>query len=139
MNLRGLFMALTVAKINHHKIVLSAAGMPPVLLYRAAEQRVEEIFLKALPLGGVANYRYQQVTFNLAAGDVAVLMSDGLPERFNEQNEMLGDEPIQALLMKVGTKTAADIIAALVQAGDDWAGTRAQDDDVTFVVVKVKE
>ncbi|MFN7930197.1 MAG: SpoIIE family protein phosphatase [Blastocatellia bacterium] len=139
MNLRGLFMALTVAKINHHQLVLSAAGMPPVLLYRAAEHRVEEIFLKALPLGGVANYRYQQLMFELSAGDVVVLMSDGLPERFNDANEMLGDEPIQALLMQVGNQTAEEIIAALIQAGDDWAGARAQDDDVTFVVVKVKE
>ena len=138
MNLRGLFMAMTVAKINHHQLVLSVAGMPPVLLYRAAEQRVEEIFLKALPLGGVANYRYQQVTYELAAGDCIVLMSDGLPERFNAQNEMLGYEPIQSLLLKVGNKTASDIIAALIQAGDDWAGARAQDDDVTFVIVKVK-
>ncbi|HEX4946211.1 MAG TPA: PP2C family protein-serine/threonine phosphatase [Blastocatellia bacterium] len=138
MNLRGLFMALTVAKINQHQLVLSAAGMPPVLLYRAASQQVEAVELKALPLGGVANYRYQQVTFDLAAGDVVVLMSDGLPERFNAQGEMLGYEPIQALLAQVGMQTAADIIAALIQAGDEWAGTRAQDDDVTFVVVKVK-
>lgn len=138
MNLRGLFMALTVAKINHHQIVLSVAGMPPVLLYRAAEQRVEEIFLKALPLGGVATYRYQQVSAELAAGDVVVLMSDGLPERFNAQGEMLGYEPMHELLAKVGNQTATDIIAALVQAGDDWAGAHPQDDDVTFVVVKVK-
>lgn len=135
---RGLFMAMTVAKINQHDLVLSAAGMPPVLLYRASEQRVEEIFLKALPLGGIANYRYQQLTFGLAAGDVVVLMSDGLPERFNANGEMLGYEMMNDLLVRTGSLAAADIIAALVQAGDNWAGAHPQDDDVRFVVVKVK-
>ena len=139
MNLRGLFMALTVAKINHHQLVLSVAGMPPVLLYRATTQQVEAVELKALPLGGVVNYHYQQVTLALAAGDAVVLMSDGLPERFNEKDELLGEEPIHELLAQVGNKTATEIIAALIQAGDDWAGARPQDDDVTFVVVKMKE
>lgn len=31
------------------------------------------------------------------------------------------------------------IIEHLVSVGDSWAGGRAQDDDVTFVVLKVKD
>jgi len=138
MNLRGLFMALTVAKINQHQLVVSVAGMPPVLLYRAALSQVEVVELKALPLGGVVNYRYQQLTFELAAGDAVVLLSDGLPERFNAQGEMLGEEPVQALLAQVGNQASADIITALLQAGDAWAGAHPQDDDVTLVVLKVR-
>jgi serine phosphatase RsbU (regulator of sigma subunit) len=42
-----------------------------------------------LPLGGLAGYQYQQQELALATGDVVVLMSDGLPERFNQAGAML--------------------------------------------------
>ncbi len=138
MNLRGLFMAMTVAKINHHRLVVSIAGMPPVLLYRAANGAVEEVQLKALPLGGIANYAYQQLSYEMAAGDVIVLMSDGLPERFNAQREMLGDEAATQRLAEVGQGSAQEILNHLVALGEDWGGAHPPDDDVTFVVVKVK-
>ncbi len=138
MNLRGLFMAMTVAKINQHQLVVSIAGMPPVLIYRAANSAVEEVQLKALPLGGIANYAYQQLSYEMAAGDVIVLMSDGLPERFNAQREMLGDEATTQRLAEIGTGSAQEILNHLVALGEDWGGAHPPDDDVTFVVVKVK-
>ena len=66
--------------------------MPAALLYRAAEGRVEELLFKSMPLGSITNYVYKQQETTIAAGDVLVLLSDGLPERLNPQGEMLGDE-----------------------------------------------
>jgi hypothetical protein len=34
--------------------------------------------------------------------------------------------------------TVQEFINGLVKLGDEWGGSRPQDDDVTFVVVKVK-
>jgi hypothetical protein len=39
MNLRSLFMAMTMAKVQGDRLSVSIAGMPPVLLYRAATER----------------------------------------------------------------------------------------------------
>src|SRR4029079_17270884 len=82
MKLRGLFMAMTMVKVNGQQLSGSIAGMPSVLIYRALTGAVEEIAIRALPLGGIANYQYQQQDLTLEANDVVVLMSDGLPERF---------------------------------------------------------
>ncbi len=139
MKLRGLFMAMTMVKLKERQLSFCIAGMPPLYIYRAATNTVEEIFIKALPLGGIANYQYRQEERELASGDVIVMMSDGLPERFNDANEMFDYENVRALLASVGNLAPQEIIDRMVKAGDEWAGSRAQDDDVTFVVAKVKE
>lgn len=138
MNLRGLFMALTIAKIKENRLTISLAGMPPVWLYRAATQQVEDIALQQLPLGGVTKYVYQQREYELAAGDVIVLLSDGLPERFNPAGALLEDEAAKQWLTEHAQLPAHALLEGLAKLGDDWGGARPQDDDVTLVVLKVK-
>jgi serine phosphatase RsbU (regulator of sigma subunit) len=89
MKLRGLFMAMTMVKVKGNQLTVSITGMPPLMVYRAASGDVEEIALRALPLGSLSSCQYKQQELAIAPGDVIVLMSDGLPERFNAENEML--------------------------------------------------
>jgi serine phosphatase RsbU (regulator of sigma subunit) len=138
MKLRGLFMAMTLIKVQGRQMSFSIAGMPPILLYRQAAGAVEEVMIKAMPLGGITGYQYKQQELSLSPGDVIVLMSDGLPERFNEQGEMLDYQKVQDELLAAAQLPPEAIINRLVQVGDEWGGSRMQDDDVTFVVVKVR-
>lgn len=138
MKLRGLFMAMTMVRVQGQQLRVSIAGMPPVLICRAPTGAVEEIAIRALPLGGVTNYQYRQQELTLAAGDVVVLMSDGLPERFNPRDEMLEFARIHQTLSAVAHQSTEEIIAALIRLGEEWSEGRPQDDDVTFVVLKIK-
>ncbi len=115
----------------------SIAGMPPILLYRAATEAIQEVSIKALPLGGINGYQYKEEKLSLSSGDIVVLMSDGLPERFNEQGEMLDYLKVHDELLSGAQQSPQAIIDRLVQVGDEWGGNRMQDDDVTFVVLKV--
>jgi serine phosphatase RsbU (regulator of sigma subunit) len=92
MNLRGLFMAMTMLKINGRRAVVGMAGMPSVLIYRAANKQIEEIAIRAMPLGSFSKSAYVQKELTLSPGDCVVIMSDGFPEMFNEAGEMLADE-----------------------------------------------
>ncbi|HEX4948813.1 MAG TPA: SpoIIE family protein phosphatase [Blastocatellia bacterium] len=138
MNLRSLFMALTVARIKNNGLTITAAGMPPILIYRASERHIEEVFLKAMPLGCLPSYNYQQQQVPLRSGDVVVLMSDGFPERFNPANEMLGYDQAKHTLASVAHLSSQEILTRLVQIGDEWGQSRLADDDVTFVVLKIR-
>jgi serine phosphatase RsbU (regulator of sigma subunit) len=138
MKLRGLFMAMTMVKVKGHQMSVSIAGMPSVLIYRALSGEVEELVMRALPLGGMAKYQYQQHELTLAVNDVVVLMSDGLPERFNPQGEMLEEEAAKQYLAEHAFASAQELIEGMAKLGDDWGGARPQDDDVTFVVLKLK-
>jgi serine phosphatase RsbU (regulator of sigma subunit) len=137
MNLRSLFMALAMLKIKDGEMTLCVAGMPSVLIYRAANETVEEIAVRALPLGSMTKANYHQQKIRLESGDCVVLMSDGFPEMFNETGEMLGFEKAAEVLPEIARNSPQEIINRLVEIGETWAGTRAQDDDVTFVVLKV--
>ncbi|HEY0047957.1 MAG TPA: PP2C family protein-serine/threonine phosphatase, partial [Pyrinomonadaceae bacterium] len=112
------------------------AGMPPVLIYRSETKRVEEIGIKALPLGAIAKLAYQKQELQLFEGDVVLLLSDGFPEMFNESGEMLGFEKAAEVLPEIAANEPDEIIRRLVIIGQQWAGSRPPDDDVTFVVLK---
>lgn len=137
MNLRALYMGLILVKLKDGHARIAAAGMPPVLIYRAASGQIEEVLIKAMPLGSVANYTYREEETTLTRGDVLVLMSDGFSERFNPEGEMLEDERAQQALLAAVNGSAHAIIEHFVCVGDQWGKGRPQDDDVTFVVVKV--
>jgi serine phosphatase RsbU (regulator of sigma subunit) len=138
LNLRYLYMALMLAKVKGNRVRLSAAGMPPALVYRAATGEVEEVAIRGLPLGGAA-FPYEERELELALGDAVVFMSDGFPERFNANGEMLDYDRARAVLAEAAREPARAIIDHFVRTAEAWAGGRPQDDDVTFVVMKVCE
>ncbi|MGH7457170.1 MAG: SpoIIE family protein phosphatase, partial [bacterium] len=133
MNLRQIYMTLLLVRINGPRLSICGAGMPPVLIHRAATQRVEEIDLKGMPLGYVPDFSYDQQEFALTPGDVVLLMSDGFAERFNPAGEILGYEQAKKVLAEIATQSPQDIIQHFVQAGETWAGGEPQNDDTTFV------
>ncbi|HYP50223.1 MAG TPA: SpoIIE family protein phosphatase, partial [Pyrinomonadaceae bacterium] len=138
MNLRGLFMAMTMMKIKGNNLIVSIAGMPPLLVYRAESGAVEQVRHKALPLGSITNFVYKQAEIELNPGDCVVAMSDGFPEMFNDAGEMLGYDKAPSILKEIAHATPQEVVNHFIETGEAWAGGRAQDDDVTFVVLKVK-
>lgn len=139
MNLRKLYMALNVVRIDKNRASLCGVGMPPLLIYRACEKWIEEIALKGMPLGSVESYSYQTRELELSTGDVIVLMTDGFPERLNERGEILDYTRAKEILVDAAAGTPSEIIRHFVAIGDEWGGLKPQHDDMTFVVMKVRE
>jgi serine phosphatase RsbU (regulator of sigma subunit) len=138
MNFRRLAMAFTLARFDHSRMCLSSAGMPPVWVRRAGGA-VESLELAGSPLGSMARFPYRQVDVPLASGDLIIFMSDGLPELMSETGEMVGYERLGALLRHSAAATAQELVAELAAFAAEWKGSRSQDDDMTFVVVRMKE
>ncbi len=138
MNLKRLYMAMTLISFNHNRLELAGAGMPPALIYRANENLVEEILLEGMPLGGFIGAEREEASFELQPGDTVLLMSDGLPEMLNPENEMLDYPKTTELFAEVASQSPQAIIDHLFNAGMSWADGEPQADDVTLVVMKVK-
>jgi sigma-B regulation protein RsbU (phosphoserine phosphatase) len=138
MNLRSLFMALTLVKVQGDRLYCSVAGMPPILIYRAVTQTIEELPLRGAPLGGPSNYPYHQAEITLAPHDVVLLMSDGLPERFNPASELFEYERTKDALSAHAYAAPRAIAEGLLRTSDEWANGRPLDDDLTLVVLKRK-
>ena len=138
LDLHLLSMCMTLMKIKNNKIQVSAAGMPPVLLHRHATGVVEELLLKGMPLGTFTEFDYQLQETTIQPGDTLLFMSDGLPELFNEKEEMFGYEKIQEIFKSSAHLPVNEIIDQLKEAGSDWVNGADPQDDVTFVAIKMK-
>ncbi len=138
MHLGNLYMALTLVKIKDAQINISSAGMPPIYLFRRATGEVEEITLKGMPLGAFVDYPYQQTQKTLEDGDSLLLLSDGLVEIFNDQNEMFDYPRVKTAFEKIGHLEAEGIIQQLKNTVKEWRNGRDLFDDITFVVLKKK-
>jgi serine phosphatase RsbU (regulator of sigma subunit) len=138
MRMHLMSMCLSIIKINGDKLKISSAGMPPALIYRKAENRVEELVIKGMPLGAFTGFPYRLHEMKLHKGDTLLLQSDGLPELFDKDMNMFGYENVTKVFSEVADRSPEEIIEHLNKIGSDWIGNSEQDDDVTFVVIKVK-
>ena len=138
MRMHLMSMCLSIIKINGNRFKISAAGMPPALLYRKAENKVEELVIKGMPLGAFTGFPYKLHETTLQKGDTLFLQSDGLPELFDKEMNMFGYENVTRVFSEVADRSPAEIIEHLNKIESNWIGNSEPDDDVTFVVIKVK-
>jgi len=138
LKLQPMYMALRILRIRDYYVEAVGAGMFPFLFYEREARIIKEVESTGPPLGVFPQFNYTSYKFNISAGDVILLMTDGFTERFNEQKEMLGDDNAKNILMEVAGESANNIIERLVKECKLWGGDRPQDDDVTFVVIKMK-
>ncbi len=138
LNMGKMSMCLTMLKIKGGKMRMSTAGMPPSFIFRRETRVVEEHLFQAMPLGTMMKFPYEVKDTTLKPGDTILLMSDGLPELQSDKEEMYGYKRIRNGFEDVAEKAPEEIISFLKNEGKKWNGDQAPDDDVTFVVVKVK-
>jgi ligand-binding sensor domain-containing protein/serine phosphatase RsbU (regulator of sigma subunit) len=138
MHFEQLSMCMTMMKIIDSKLIFSSAGMPPVYIFRREKEVVEESLMKGMPLGSMKNFPYKTKELKLLQGDTILLLSDGLPELQNEQNEIYGYNRVYDSFDKVAAKKPEEIISFLKDESSQWVNGKEPDDDVTFVVIKVK-
>ena len=139
MNFNKLSMCLTMLKINGNSMQMSTAGMPPSYMYRHKTGVVEEHLFQAMPLGTMEKFPYEIKETTLNAGDTILLMSDGLPELENKDGETYGYKRIRNGFEDVADQSPDDIVSYLKKEGASWANNENPEDDVTFVVIKVKK
>ncbi len=112
--------------------------MPFTLLYRAEQNEVEELEVKGMPMGSMKDFPYKSEEVNVKPGDVILFMSDGFPELFNENNDMLGYDKAVEIFNEAANKKSGEVIQQLINGVKSWAGNYPLKDDITFVVVKIK-
>ena len=137
-DLGTLRMSLNIVQIKPTEFELSSAAMPPVYHYVAATNKVEEILIKGLPLGGLKEEHFDNITRSFNTGDIIIQLSDGLPEAPNLTGEMYDYERLRLLIEDNGHKTAQGMIDALMASVDEWLQGQHNPDDITLVVIKKK-
>ena len=136
MELGRMGMALALGRFEAKTLTLASAGMPPILIRRAASQEVEEIVVEALPLGRMAaSYADRQI--DLASGDTVLFMTDGLAELLSPAEDVLGYAAVREIFLGCADQGPQEILDCLDRAASEWREDRALEDDYTLVVVRV--
>jgi serine phosphatase RsbU (regulator of sigma subunit) len=138
MHMEKLSMCMTMLKIQENRMLMSAAGMPPMFIYRKAERLIEEVLIKGMPLGTMEQFPYDIRETVLNSGDTILLLSDGFPELQNSANEQFGYKRARNMFEEVADSSPEEIVTKLKDEGSRWVEDNDPDDDVTFVVIKVK-
>ncbi len=138
MQLGRLMMGLTCVQISNNKIITTNAGMPPLFIYRKNSQSIEEVVINNMPLGAMKGITYDIKELKIERGDTLLLMSDGFAELRNENNEFYGYKRARNSFEESAKKEPEEIISYLRAQARFWTNDKEPDDDVTFVVIKVK-
>jgi phosphoserine phosphatase RsbU/P len=116
---RGFITCLCIKLSPSGQMTISNAGHLP--FYKNGEELTSEGWP---PLGLFPDLVYSESRFEINRGDSLTLLSDGVVEARNANDEMFGFERTQAL----STRTAHEIASAAQQFG--------QEDDITVVKLR---
>ena len=133
-----LMMAFLMLRINSHKLQFANAGMPPLFIYRNRLKEVEEMMIHGMPLGAVKDFPYEISEIEISSGDTILLLSDGLPELKNERSQQYGYTQVKEKFMLAAEKSPDEIVEHLKNSAAEWINGVEPDDDVTFVLIKIK-
>jgi len=114
------------------------AGHPSPLLARV-DGRVEDLSLGGLPLGIRPQAAYEEGRAVLRAGDLLVLLTDGITERRRGQEthqEEFGRQRLQELVVRNRRLSARALQQAILGAVREFSPTPL-DDDTTLLIVKM--
>jgi phosphoserine phosphatase RsbU/P len=92
-----------------------------------------------VPIGMFADSRFESTKFQLAKDDILVAYTDGITEAANASGELWGVERLESLLRSCGRMEPAEIVERILAEVSDFAHGEPQRDDVTLVVMKVRE
>ena len=129
-------MSLNLVHFQNGSIKMSSAAMPPMYHYEKKNNKVDEITISNLPLGGLMSENFTVLDKKFAKDDVLVMLSDGLPEAPNKDGDLLDYAAVKECIEKHSTKTASEIKDELVKLSDKWMNGIHNPDDITIVVCK---
>jgi serine phosphatase RsbU (regulator of sigma subunit) len=137
MGLERMAMALTLARFRPGRVEIAAAGMPPVLIHRAASGTIEDVAIEAPPLGTLA-FTYGERSIPVTPGDTLLLMTDGFPELLDPAGDPLGYAAAESEFALASKESPRGILDRLSAKAEAWTAGAEPADDITFVAVKVR-
>jgi sigma-B regulation protein RsbU (phosphoserine phosphatase) len=125
----GAYFTLLYADVDlvSGAVELVQAGHPHPLVQRA-DGRIEPLGEGGLPVGLLAEARYEGVSARLFPGDRLLIMSDGLTEARNATGAELGVEGLATLMTRRRGVSGPAFLQALAADLSAWSGAEPSDD-----------
>jgi phosphoserine phosphatase RsbU/P len=87
-------------------------------------------------LGAFATSEYQSKSIDLEEGDSLVLYTDGVTEAVNKFGTQFSEEGLMNCLKELNGQPVDEMVRTVLKKVDEHAGSAAQSDDITVLVLK---
>lgn len=140
---KGIGIGLTIAIFDSNKMTVEICsnGMPYPCLYKNQSKQIEVIELKGPPLGFLKEINPKSKTLKLELGDKLLFISDGFSERMNKENKIWGYQKTVTQFQHICSENpqTQNIVENLNVACDDFASGIPNHDDMTLLILNIKE
>ena len=128
------FLAILHLDSGHMEYV-NAGHNPPMVVRQ--DGSIELLHKGGLLLGVLDQIGYEHGTVNLDPGDIAVLFTDGVTEAMGAAGEEYHEDRLEAVLKRVHTQSAADIVDIVHKDIAEFTGNIEElSDDLTMLVAR---
>jgi sigma-B regulation protein RsbU (phosphoserine phosphatase) len=136
--IEGLFCTLSYALFDfpERSLRLANSGLPYSLHYRAALGQAAPVTVSGLPLGTFDGATYEELTLELAPGDVFVFYTDGIVEALRGREEYGVDRLLRGIEAHAGLSAAA-LGERLLADLRGFVEDEPPADDLTLIALKV--
>ncbi|MEJ2283665.1 MAG: SpoIIE family protein phosphatase [Desulfobacterales bacterium] len=137
----GRFMTMLLMTVDAQRKEMrwASAGHDAPFLYDPAEDIFHELNGSNMSLGLKKKVGYDEHIFtDVKSGQIYMAPTDGLWEAFNQNEEMFGKDRVRDLIRRHADLSAADICQRINAALSNFLEGKHPEDDLTFVIVKVK-
>jgi serine phosphatase RsbU (regulator of sigma subunit) len=112
------------------------AGHESALSYDPATDIFDTLGGEGLPLGVMAEWKYEESTIKIEPGQIILVGTDGIKEACNPENEHFGNGRLLAVLKENYQKSAREILDEVYSTLEKFRGSAERKDDETLVVIK---
>jgi serine phosphatase RsbU (regulator of sigma subunit) len=128
-------LALFIYDPESRRAELTNAGQ--LAPYRVSTDGVESRSLPSFPLGVSERTAFPTGSWQLAAGDKVLFLTDGLVECRNPSGDLFGFERLERILEREAASDAPALREAILREVEAFTGGAPPEDDRTLVVVTV--
>ncbi|MBE3076620.1 MAG: SpoIIE family protein phosphatase [Actinobacteria bacterium] len=134
----GMFVTLFFGSLSERTRTLTYvnAGHNPPILFRCADGTQEELTRTGIALGAAEHREYTCRSVVIGPGDGVVLYTDGVTEATDERQRMFGETRLRRIVAANVSRSAEEILNAILADVLAFTGDAPQFDDITLLVVK---
>ncbi len=133
------FMTMVMVELDplRNELRWVRAGHDPALIFDHTQEEFIQLEGNGIALGAVAEATYSEsCCFDLNAGQILILGTDGIWEASNSDGEFFGKERLWKVINSAKDLSAETLVETIFDSVHEFTGRNKQEDDLTVVVVK---
>jgi sigma-B regulation protein RsbU (phosphoserine phosphatase) len=137
-NETGMFVTVLYSVFDPRsgRLTYASGGENPPLVIHADGTSEELPLTQGIVLGVAPDYEYMENTVNIAPGDSVIFVTDGVTEAMNEAQEPMGIQRVRDHFATSPPGDPESTALAVINVIKEFAGSAAQHDDITCMVLR---